>query len=641
MSLIRSIFAPILLYCGLNSIFLQVSKKRFGETIPITIIISVLLYYFCQFLFKTFTIGWILLLVISAAGYILLILIKDNRKRFFSSGLCVFLIICCMASVWNYHRDFMDFDEFWHWGMMVKESIRLDRFYCVEESRMVIHKDYPPFLPILEMIWVKAAGHYSEGIITTAVHVLILSCICPPLAEKLLVQNYEKKGNFIIRIFRICATSMMLLVIVVLTVFSLDYQKIYQTILADVTLGILFAYGMILIACEDIFKISYGYFSLILTGIALLLTKQAGIAILPILWLLYLLLGWGKQNKKIILLQSFFILFIPFAVYYGWNLYIKELGVSDIRSTATGNGQFGLEKIDPNVYIKTVFGKNPGLQQDTFRNFINAVINDPVTNTSCFSFSFLSLSCLVGLWIILLNQFFSKDFIDHKAFSYGLSLFCGTLGYIFMLSVSYIFCFTKDEMQNLICYERYADSFLIGEFMFLLVYSIILMARNHIVFNKLRGISAVFLFYIIVFSHADINPIMPAVYKTSPYEHYKPIERILRKRTVPDSATTIVYDISNGRYGPWYGSLQSVVYYYLNDRDLLWGQNLFRLDYSKESNRTSAIEQLQNSDYLCIIDKNENLEQFLSEFVDVNLITEGTVFRVISQENDIKLEIIE
>lgn len=46
-----------------------------------------------------------------------------------------------------------------------------------------------------------------------------------------------------------------------------------------------------------------------------------------------------------------------------------------------------------------------------------------------------------------------------------LTFIVGSLGYAFMLSALFIFCFTPDEMQELRGYERYVDSYVLGEFL--------------------------------------------------------------------------------------------------------------------------------------------------------------------------------
>ena len=88
---------------------------------------------------------------------------KQNAELIFSIGLISFISIYVLYIILDYKRRFTTFDEWYHWGMMVKESLRLDKFYSVAESNLHIHKDYPPFISILEVIFCKFSGGYSES----------------------------------------------------------------------------------------------------------------------------------------------------------------------------------------------------------------------------------------------------------------------------------------------------------------------------------------------------------------------------------------------------------------------------------------------------------------------------------------------
>ena len=190
-------FFTLLILIPLNALPVFCFRKHFGEAMPFTMMLVPLVMETMQFVTGTFCSGTILLLVSAVSGLILLLRkVKESefRRLFFSAGFTAFLVIFVFVSVWDFQRHFTDYDEFWHWGMMIKESLRLDRFYCVPQSRMVIHKDYPPFLCMLEVFF-SILGGYSEGLVSASVHLFMLSVIVLPCAEIMPRGNLKRFRN--------------------------------------------------------------------------------------------------------------------------------------------------------------------------------------------------------------------------------------------------------------------------------------------------------------------------------------------------------------------------------------------------------------------------------------------------------------
>ena len=150
--------------------------------------------YFSQLIFGTFLCGFILIALFPAIVLILVITRKKKieRELLFSDGLAVFIIVYVLFTALSFNKWVLICDEFTHWGMMVKEMLRLDKFYCVPESRLAFHKDYPPFLSVFEYFWVKICGYYSEMGANVALGVFQLSLISAPFLEK--KNDFNKKG---------------------------------------------------------------------------------------------------------------------------------------------------------------------------------------------------------------------------------------------------------------------------------------------------------------------------------------------------------------------------------------------------------------------------------------------------------------
>ncbi|HAB95133.1 MAG TPA: hypothetical protein DCF49_10360, partial [Lachnospiraceae bacterium] len=160
--------------------------------------ISVIL-YLSQYLLGSFTPGLYLLYLAAAASVPLILAanggISANRKYLLTGGLWAYIGCLAVIAVMDAGRLFISWDEFMHWGKMVKEMIRLDRFYCVTESTLYRHKDYPPFIALLEYAWCRIGGKYSEPHVAQALHLLNVSLIVPYLFEQFPVRAGRSSKN--------------------------------------------------------------------------------------------------------------------------------------------------------------------------------------------------------------------------------------------------------------------------------------------------------------------------------------------------------------------------------------------------------------------------------------------------------------
>ena len=164
-------------------------KKSFGKSLPITLMFIPTTLYLSQFIFKTFAVGmWINVLAsFLGLGTLLYKMFKKDTtylKNIFSKGFFAFLLVFVLLFITDYQQQFSAWDELAHWGVMVKEMLRLDNFYAVKEALMVWHKDYPPFMSLFEYFWCKILG-YSEQNMYLSLHVYMFGLVVPYFVDKL------------------------------------------------------------------------------------------------------------------------------------------------------------------------------------------------------------------------------------------------------------------------------------------------------------------------------------------------------------------------------------------------------------------------------------------------------------------------
>lgn len=623
------ILCPVLLWCALNSLTVRLFRVRFGCAMPFTLTAAVTLLYFSQLLLHSWQPGFYLLLLLALAGAVCLFLPGARREDVFSPGLAAFLLICLLAALLCFRRRFTDFDEFWHWGPMLKESLRLDRFYSVPASRLIIHKDYPPFPAIQELIWIKAAGRYSEAVALMAVLVQDLSLLVLPLTERLC--RGQSGGGRLRGLLRgaVCGGLLSLLLLLLLDAF--DYAHVLYTILADIPLAVMFGWGLLQILEGGPYRSRFGLAQLAAAGCLLVMTKQAGLAMLLVLWLMYLLLGLaGKELPvKKLLLCSALVLLAPLLLYGSWTAQVKAVGAGGLRTVAGGNGQFDLGKISVSAYLAALRQQGDPLRSETLTHLLKALFTDSVANIPWLPVSYVTAFCLVLLLVLALHRRHREAVNGRRALAMGLGFAVGTAGYAFMLSVLFLFCFTTDEMQELRGYARYVDAFILGELLSLLGLWLLLWKEREKSARTLRGLLAAVLAAAVLLGGSELLYLGPQSLRARPFTQYEPVAELIRVNTGEDDRITVVYNTKSGRYGSWYGCLQSVAYYYVLDRDLPWGTDLYALDYSKEEHRQRAMEQLANSDYLCVVDVNEGLNGFFAPRNGGAALIPGTVYRVL------------
>ena len=270
-------FIFILLYYLLaNGFFVVVFKKTFGKCLPLTFIINAFVYFLSQMLFNTFKVGFVinLLFALLFAIYLIALIIKKKdlqfiKKNYLSSGFYSFITIYVLVIIYNFNRVFDRWDELSHWGKMVKEMFRLDSFYSIESSTLLVHKDYPPIISLLELFFCHLFGNFNESCISCSLHLFNLSLLVPIL--------FDEKNN--ISKIKVVLKTILISLCAFIVILFFDQRVIIQSIYIDYTIAILTAYLLFQVIIEkDLFS-NFHICNLILAGSFLVLTKENIVAL--------------------------------------------------------------------------------------------------------------------------------------------------------------------------------------------------------------------------------------------------------------------------------------------------------------------------------------------------------------------------
>lgn len=427
-----------------NSIFLkQILKGKIEEVIPIVTIGMTLLIYIAGLL-DNLKVGVysIILIFIIITVYLLIrqnkLKKKDEKiklfKEFITPGFVIFTVIYIIYVLISQNKIFTHYDEFSHWGTVVKNMYIYNNFGTTPES-LIQYNEYPPFAGVFEYIFLIIRGNYLESTVIAASKILYLSIII------LIFRNITWK------------TDKKLIIIYTLGIIFLPmvfYTDFYDNILVDGLEGIFFAISL------------YSWYSIrnkknrniIVTCllIALGLLKFSGIG-LVILVLLILLIDTiiKKKNRKEILNVLFIILFISVFI-STWFIKINLSGA---------NKKWKIENINTEN-IQEI--ENNFAQKDIIEKFITTICFEKVLTP--INLTYIECVILLGALSIIVYKIQVK--VKRKKFLfYQVSIFIGIIIYTILLLLTYLFIIPEIESRQVASYERYIGTIFIGNTIFL------------------------------------------------------------------------------------------------------------------------------------------------------------------------------
>lgn len=646
------LFLPLLFFLPLNGMAAALLRRRFGDTLPPVLCGSAFALYFSQYFLSSFSCAYILLFGLAALswpGLIYILIKKPDRRRFaLTSGTVAFIVIYVFACAMLAGKKFYDWDEFTHWGMMVKESLRLDKFHCVAESRLKWHKDYPPFAVLFETLWCRMTG-YSEGSATIAAQVLTLSVLLPGLMERLWACRGDgalDRRNWIVAAVQAAAIE----VVFLMFEFSLDNwpQKIIHSILPDVMLSFFFAYLFLLVLEGELD--GFALTSVALVGAAMLLTKQVGIAFCLVILLLMLLKAVagerGARVSKKALAGFCACLAVLVVMYVSWDVYKRRF--IDPTDTSYMYGQFNLRLIDFPEYLRALKGQASELRNDTLRRYLSALVSQPINNVPFLPLTYASAYGLCMAVLFIFAWVFKAEFPKRRAIVAGIAYTVGTAGYAFMMSVLYLFCFSDGEKESLAGFTRYMDSYVLGEMLVLLCVLAVRLHRRlgRVWTAKPRLRDALCCAVAALVSLAAFNP-QNAQYLTSrrtvedPYAYYQTYADRLREAVPPDSKVFIVYDNQRTLHTGWWSPMQLFVQYYASDLDIDFNYtSTYAARFSNAERKAAIVREIGTCDYLFVAHTGDNFDAGMREYNGGEAFVENGVYSVDASGGALRLTLI-
>ena len=642
-----SFIVPLIFVVFGSGSMIIISKRRFEEVLPVFLMCSILVVFLSGFL-NQLLIGYyaaIALAAIFPISIIILLLKKkhlsDLRKRLLTPGFCIFIILYVFIYILNLNKGFIIWDEFSHWGPMVKEMLRLDKFYSVAESALSGHKDYPPAIPLFEALWCKLSGGYRESYLYTGLQILSLSLFFPALSGL----NWRKNRNIFIK--------MILLVIVILSaniIIRVGEASFYQSIYIDCFLGLLFGYCMFLAIREKRIE-KFGIFRLSVALTVLLLTKQMGLVFFLITLAAFAInqsiihrngcnsIARKKPTKQtIIRITALFIclLIVPMIFLFGWNTYTSALGIQ---------GQFIISDIELSDLTGIITGNSgEAYQYIALENFARSLLKEGLFERPII-LSYWQLMILAAVIYYLIGKYGRRYFEKYQFGGLTIVLCMGAIGYAFILLLLYLFSFSPYEAEKLASHVRYLSTYWFAVFALAIMLFLYITEKREADQNKssvIPLVSVLIVSWLILLEPAAISNFIPSIQDQSVSSHYQEDADIIINHTEETDRIFIItqHDDRNIRnilkyltlprnYNSYYYSLGEPY----NEKDI-WTEDLSEEQWINEISKYDYL-------YLCEVD-DQFTENYSGSFHSKNEIKNRQLFQIIHTPGGaIELSLIE
>lgn len=428
----------------------SVFKEKLENTIPAFMLLIIFVLYMSGLIFNL-SIGFFLVVALAAGGAILTsykLAKKESRseavKDIFCPSLLIFATLCVFVFIINLTRQFGHWDEFSHWGPMIRETFRLNDFHNQIGSSLYVHRNYPPAITLFQYFFLRLAGGFSQQDTYRALQLLTLSLMLPAFAK---VKSKLTIGCvFIVMLFLPDAFG----------------NSTYLSIYTDTVLGVLLGYSIFLVVVKNDGSV-FNLMNLFLVSMTIVLTKQMGL-LLVLIPVMILIIQWiaevalvskkTNHNKKQTFnkLKSIGIIIVGTVVgQLTWSARLTSVNVT--------GGQFSVGDIIRNTF-ELLTGNIQPHQTITFVGYVEAFFNRSLIHFM--GLTLFSLFIILSIGAILLHVYLRKQKRDDQLLSLAIGTPLSIGMYVVVMLFMYMVAFCEVEGPVLASYHRYMTTVLIG-----------------------------------------------------------------------------------------------------------------------------------------------------------------------------------
>ena len=456
-----------LIILTIASLFAVLFKRKLAETVFITMVAVIfILYCFSLLNIQGSLLYGIFFIAALAVFSIIFLVIKffKNRELIQDAqllrGCLIYLILLIVSLIFNYGRIFTLWDEFSHWGTIVKHFFVMDALGTVEHPNYELFcADYIPGVSLIKYFFTRFSNQFVEHNAYIALNMLYFSMVMP------LVKDLLNRKKWVLQ-----ALLLMALIVLPMAASPIHFH-FYRILYVDLIMGTFFGFAMLYYFMYRYEGSVYGTLMVSAAAFMVVMTKDIGLAIalgVVAIILADLVLFRRKEIKNMLSGEScnvrkigkFALLLLPLIMVlfanYSWANLITRSG------------------IDLSFYIPTlrdvgnVFTGDLEPHQLATRNYSIAAINNRLIinqTVSISTFTIMFLSALTALSILL-----RKLYGGARMLTAGIILTAGLYVYLFVIQLVMIFHFNEREGIQLASYERYVSTYTLGMLIFLVVF---------------------------------------------------------------------------------------------------------------------------------------------------------------------------
>lgn len=490
----------------------------------------------------------------------------------------------------DYKRVFSHWDEYSHWGEMVKEMLRIDKLYSAPASVLQAHKDYPPAISLFELLWCKFSGKYSEALLIKSLHIFEFSFFIPAISEKF---NFKNKVKLI-------SNSLFGILLVFILISFFDLHGVINSIYTDYIMAIILAYSIFIIVFDKDLLSDFSILNYSLLCILMVLTKQMGLPFYMMILYVYVLKliydkYFNKDNKKQLIKVFIFMFIIPLLIWKGWDLYVSSMYSLQ---------QFKLSDIKLFELFDIVRGKaGREYQILAASNYLNALKSVNISSSQI-NLTFIN-SVFLMIILMYIVYFYGKKYINKNDFiNLESIIILGAFGYAFIMLTLYVFNFGEIEGPNIASFDRYMDTYIIFILSLILMIFIRIFSLNYNK-NKMNYIILIFLISLLFIR----NDLM-FVYNPALKEKNKSIYEISGNTINKYTKNSNVYIIAQDSVGDF----QYIVKYYASPINVNLKDYNLKKDNLSDEYKKKIKDKILKYDYLFLARLDD---KFLENYMDI------------------------
>lgn len=540
------------------------------------------------------------------------------RHLLADSGFRLFLFFYLFCWLTNIDKQFLYWDEFSHWGMFLKESLRLDDLFAVSPLPFS-HKDYVPAVTLFEALWIRLCGQYTEPDVYRAIQMLMFVMMLP-MFRAFGGEPDDVAGASVYE--KLALPAAVLAVLLLPLIFNTSNAFLfYHSIYCDYLSGVLLFYCMAA-ACTDEGSACYrlGVFTLALT--VMVLTKMTLMVFLPAVILFSLIRElWIRKERtagKTIACLVFPVA-VPIGLWFAFNRFVDQY----VPNTGGIQSYDGMKLSSVLEVFKSSAVSSIPYLEDVRRTFSDAVLYRDVLLHGSYA---AAIAGIVA--VMLLVSWLLKD-RQEKRTAYLATLWTLLTGIFYALVMYFLYetAFSEREARYLASYERYMNTFTVCAALFALYvfYAGSLWKKYR---KVLPAAVVALLSYVLLFGHVSVFSQAAPGFLTHDREKTRGLREMAEQiNTVPERAS--IYELTRGENG-W---ILVRLRYYCAPRALAGGSIGKKMYDGDVFTRNLTVEQFVKEageyDYLYVNSVDAPfMEQYSAAFRDPHIISNKVLYKI-------------